>query len=97
MGDLCEANGQLLSEDGSDYAFLTLDEKNSGNMDQLAYTEHNTTMLRQLEASAKEAKLFAKFLHERGNSFAYLCLEVQIKIYHFSTNKFEINNNMLLL
>ena len=94
MGDVCEAFSQLLSEGGDDYGLLDAREKTSGNIDRHTYTDEDKMILRQFEASAIEAKRFSKFTQQRGNSYAYLLLEIQIVLQRSSSDTVEMYEGM---
>jgi hypothetical protein len=94
MHDLCKANFLMLSVGGDDHNLLTDEEKKSGDIDRLAYTAEEIMALRQFEASSMEAKYFSKFTQERGNTSAYLLLEIQTVLLRCGSDVFPMHEGM---
>lgn len=92
MGDICKANKKLLAPGGEDYFLLTANERNTGDISNHTYTDHDRMVLRQYEASALPAKGFSKFTQERGSSYAYLLLEIKITLQSCSCDYFSMNS-----
>jgi hypothetical protein len=81
MNDTCETLKMLLCEGGEDYNLLSPEEKATGNIDRLAYTDDDIDVLRQFEGAAFGAKYFSLFTQETGkNAYAYLLLHAVIAI-----------------
>lgn len=96
MGDICKALQNLLSEGGDDYVSLTAEEKSSSDLDAHVYTDHDKMVLRQFEASAMQAKYFSKFTQERGNSYAYVLMEIRLAIQNTSGDFFLMHSGMFV-
>jgi hypothetical protein len=94
MHDFCKANFLLLSVGGDDHNLFTDKEKKSGDIDRLAYTAEEIMALRQFEASSMEAKYFSKFTQERGNTSAYLLLEIQTVLLRCGSDIFPMHEGM---
>ena len=80
-----------------DYHLLTAEERKSGDIDRLIYTEDDKMVLCQWEASAMEALYFSKFTQERGNSYSYLLLEIKTTIYRMHRDWFEMSAGKFVL
>jgi hypothetical protein len=92
MSDVAATLDILLAPDGDDYNMLNDNEKNSGNIERLSYSEHDIMVMRQYEASAMEAKYFSKFTQERGNSYSSMLLEIKIVLENCSSDYFGMHS-----
>lgn len=97
MVDIEPTLEKLFQEGGLDYHLLTAEEKKSGDIDRLIYTEDDKMVLRQWEASAMEALYFSKFTQERGNSYSYLLLEIKTTLYRMQRDWFEMSGGKFVL
>jgi len=61
MGDMSECLAELYSPGGIDYGNLTSEEKTSGDLDRVMYTDEDKMILRQYEAAASPAAMLCKF------------------------------------
>ena len=90
MGDICLALKELLSPHGDDFDLLTSEEMRAGDIDRLSYTDDDKMVLRQFEATAKDAKAFSMFTQKKGNTNAYLLLEVQLVLANSRRDSFTM-------
>ncbi|EJK63933.1 hypothetical protein THAOC_15380 [Thalassiosira oceanica] len=91
MGDLSDTLQQLYAKDGIDYGALTTEEKSSGNIDRVIYTDEDKSILLQFEAASAPVRLFSKFLQDRRDSVCYLLYESRLVIQHTSTETFSMH------
>lgn len=78
MGDISDALKALLAEDGADYDLLSQEEKESGDISRLVYTEHDKIVMRQWESAAEPCHEFTLFTQDNSkNAIWYVWFEIQ--------------------
>jgi hypothetical protein len=80
MGDICDTVDALLDPSEDDYSLLTSEEKTSGDMSHLSYTDDDKMISWQFEGAATPAKILSKFLQDRRNAPPYVLFEARMAI-----------------
>ena len=96
MGDVCETLSSLHGPDGGDYDMLTADERNSGDLSRLTYTEEDKMIIRQYEGAATAAKTFSKFTQDRRDTWSYVLFELRKVISTSREDSFAIHQGMTI-
>jgi hypothetical protein len=68
MGDLCDANGMLLSPNGDDSNLVTKAQQNAGDLSRHAYTQLDKMVLHKFEGALAPAKYLCLFLQDKRNT-----------------------------
>lgn len=89
-GDICEANEKLLDPDGDDYDMLTKEEKESGDVSRLTYTDEDNLVLRMFEGASAPAMTFLKFTQDNRNAFSYVLFQSKLAVAQSRESSFSI-------
>ncbi len=90
MGDLCNANDMLLSQNGDDSNLVTVAEWNAGDLSRHTYTQHDKMVLRQFEGASVPAKYLCLFLQDKQNTWSYVLFTLRMTIKETTSNTFTI-------